>query len=319
MTDDASFTAKQTASQIAVTAVSAPAPLADEAALLQQGLFSRRKVFRLTRHVVDFFLLASLFVVAYTAVWEYSTRRYLKGFADAVIPESVSPEQKIQAILDWMSSPAAQLTPVFVGNPSDRDPIDTLNYQALLQVCGTATNAFINLADSAGLRARRLLLLDANGRAKHVDAEVLLDGRWIVVDPAFRVILRGPDGNTLTRDQLANPAAFAAATRNVPKYDRDYSFEDTAHVRIARARFIGAPLSKTLHFLLPTWDDSTTISLIMERESLAATIIAIAIALFLCLARILLRWYGERYLRMRSARIRQQLRRAYQAFLSSAS
>ena len=97
---------------------------------------------------------------------------------------------------------------------SDRNPIDTLNFQALLQVCGTATNAFENLAVSGGLRARRLLLLDSSLRTKHVDAEVLVNGRWMVVDPAFRVILRSPDGQALTRYELAIPAAFSAATRN---------------------------------------------------------------------------------------------------------
>src|SRR5215470_1147768 len=62
--------------------------------------------------------------------------------------ETAPVEEKIQSILSWMSSPAAQLTPVFVGEPSDRNPIDTLNFQAPLQLCGTATNAFENLAVS---------------------------------------------------------------------------------------------------------------------------------------------------------------------------
>src|SRR5215469_16931195 len=82
--------------------------------------------------------------------------------------------------------------------------LEGIFFQALLQVCGTATNAFENLAVSGGLAARRLLLLDSSSRTKHVDAEVLVNGRWIVVDPAFRVILRSPDGQTLTRDELMN-------------------------------------------------------------------------------------------------------------------
>jgi hypothetical protein len=49
-------------------------------------------------------------------------------------------------------------------------------------VCGTATNAFINLADSGRLPARRILLLNSDQGAKHVDAEVLVKGRWIVLD-----------------------------------------------------------------------------------------------------------------------------------------
>jgi len=102
------------------------------------------------------------------------------------------------------------------------------------------------------------------------------------------------DDKTLTRDQLANPAVFAAATRNIPKYDPNYTFENTAHVRMARVKLIGVPLRKALHFLLSSWEDSPTISLIMERESLAAMIVAITIALFLAVVRISLRWYGEK-------------------------
>ena len=71
-----------------------------------------------------------------------------------------------------------------------RDPEDTLNYSGLLHVCGSATNAFVNLADSSGLRARRLLLLSPRGTASHVVAEVSLDGRWVVVDPVFGTLLK---------------------------------------------------------------------------------------------------------------------------------
>ena len=31
-----------------------------------------------------------------------------------------------------------------------RNPEDTLNYRQFLEVCGTATNAFVNLAESSG-------------------------------------------------------------------------------------------------------------------------------------------------------------------------
>jgi len=51
----------------------------------------------------------------------------------------------------------------------------TPNYDSLLRVCGTATHAFINLTNSAGLLSRRILLLNSNPRTKHADAEVLVD------------------------------------------------------------------------------------------------------------------------------------------------
>jgi hypothetical protein len=185
-------------------------------------------------------------------------------------------------------------------------------------VCGTATNAFINLAASGGLPARRILLLNANQGAKHVDAEVLVNGRWIVVDPGFRTILRTRDGSTLTKDQLASPAVFLAVTQNIPRYDPDYSFERTTHVRTARLGLMGTPVQKILDSLLPQWQDSVAISLLMERESLASVVAMIMILLLLTLVRASLRYYGENRLRVYPLHVREQLRRAYQAFLSTA-
>jgi len=44
------------------------------------------------------------------------------------------------------------------GGMAARNPEDTLNIQQLLEVCGAASNAFVNLAQSTGLHARRLVL-----------------------------------------------------------------------------------------------------------------------------------------------------------------
>jgi hypothetical protein len=151
-----------------------------------------------------------------------------------------------------------------------------------------------------------------------VDAEVLVKGRWIVVDPGFRTILRTRDGNTLTRDQLASPAVFLAATQNIPRYDPSYSFERTTHVRTARLGLMGTPVQKILDSLLPQWQDSVAISLLMERESLASVVAMITIVLLLTLVRVFLRWYGESRLGVCPVHVREQLRRAYQAFFSTA-
>ena len=156
-------------------------------------------------------------------------------------------------------------------------------------------------------------------RTKHVDAEVWVNGRWIVVDPAFRTILRGPDGSPLTRDQLAVPSIFAAATKKIPKYDPNYSFERTAHVRMSRLGFIGSPAQELLSFLLPGWEGFATTSLLMERESLAAMVAALGLVLLFSLTRFGLRWYGEKRLRLYPARIRHRFRRACQAFLTTAN
>jgi hypothetical protein len=275
-------------------------------------------IFRATWYVSNVLFLLSIFLAAYSTAWEYSTRRYLKGFSDAVIPESSSDQEKVEAILNWMAhGPARQKGGPDLSSP-DRNPTDTLNYTSLLQVCGSATNAFINLADSAGLPARRLLLLDSHRMTNHVLTEVLIDGRWIVVDPAFRTALRGADGRLLTREELVDPAVWAAATREIKGYSPEYTFDRTAHVRMARIHFLGTPLRNVLDRYIPGWEDSTVVTLLLERESLAMSVFALTLVAFLTLLRVVLRWYGESRLGFQSVRIRRQLRQACQAFVDVA-
>src|SRR3984885_15162295 len=216
-------------------------------------------LFRAVWYAGNVLLILAILLAAYSAVWEYSTRKYLKGFSDAVVPFSSSDEAKADAILRWMSDgPSRQIAGPDASSP-DRDPADTLNYASLLRVCGSATNAFINLGDSAGLVVRRLLLLDSRRLTKHVVAEILIDGRWIVVDPAFRTVMRGTDGGLLTSEQLSNPAVLSAATSGIKGYDPTDTYESTGHVRISRLGFAGLPLRGVLDHLLPGWEDSTAI------------------------------------------------------------
>ncbi len=279
---------------------------------------NRHRLFRAVWYAGNILLIFALLLAAYSVVWEYSTRRYLKGFSDAVVPESSPAVEKVEAILNWMSrGPARQHSSEIVSGP-DRDPTDTLNYASLLRVCGSATNAFINLADSAGLTARRLLLLNSQRVTAHVVAEVLIDGRWIVVDPAFRLIPRGSDGRLLSREDLMDPAILSAATHGVPGYSPAYTFDRAVHIRVSRLRYVGLPLRMALDRFIPGWEDSAAASLLLERESLATMVLALAAVFLLAILRVALRWYGERRLGIRPVRIRQQVRRAFYAFMDTA-
>jgi len=276
----------------------------------------RHPVYHTVWYVVNSLLLIAIFLAIYSTVWEYSTRRYLKGFSDAIVPATSPPDEKVEAIVHWIAQGPARLK----GDPSgiaaqNRNPTDTLNYEALLKVCGTATNAFINLVDSGGLAARRLLLLDSRQMTKHVTAEVLVDGRWIVVDPAYRTVLRGPGGKPLTRDELMNPETFAAATRNIPRYDPTYTYDRVAHIHLSRLRLIGPPLGTLLDRAIPGWEGSTITTLLLERQSFAAVLLATLLATFLALLRFGMRVYGEKRLGIQRRRIRKQLVRAFDTFL----
>jgi hypothetical protein len=269
--------------------------------------------------VVNGMLILAVLFAFYSAAWEYSTRRYLTGFSDAIVPETSPGDEKVEAILNWMAHGPARQAAGGIVFEQDRDPTDTLNYDALLQVCGSATNAFINLADTGGMKVRRLLLLDSHQLTKHVVAEVLVNGRWIIVDPAYRTVMRGTDGKPLTRQDLQDPAVWTEATRNIRGYGPDYTFENTVHIRIARFRFLGLASRKILDRVIPGWDDSATMTLLVERESFAAMVVSVLLLLLLILLRTSIRWYGENRLGVHSTRLREQLRRAYGAFLNTAT
>jgi hypothetical protein len=159
-------------------------------------------VLRVCWFAINVLPVLSLGAVLYSAVWEFSTQSYLKGFSDAIILSSESPELKVEAILAWMAHGPTRRTTGDTNPLAQRDPEDTLNVEQLLQVCGTATNAFVNLDQSSGLRARRLLLLAENRTSKHVVVEALIDGRWVIVDPSYRTLFRLPNGTLVTRGEL---------------------------------------------------------------------------------------------------------------------
>jgi hypothetical protein len=292
--------------------------IAPEAAGHAVSPVNRHTFFMAAWYALNILLIVSVLMAAYCIAWEYSTRIYLKGFSDAVIPASLSPEAKIEAILNWMAHGPARQQNSSISPSEERDPTDTLNYASLLHVCGTATNAFINLADSGGLEARRLLLLDPHRSTKHVVAEVFVEGRWIVVDPLYRTILRSADGELLSREDLADPTVFSAATARIPGYNPSYTFEHTAHVHLSRLQFIGHSLRQVLDHSVPGWEDSAMVSLLLERESFAAMVLSIILVMFLGLSRASLRWYAETRLGLRPKRFIQSMQRAGHAFLGAA-
>lgn len=279
----------------------------------------RGRIFWAVWRLCSLLLVASILLLAYSAAREFSTRGYLKGFSDAIIPAGSAPMDKVQAILNWMSKGPTRKAAGPSGAAPDRDPADTLNYASLLDVCGTATNAFVNLADTAGVPARRLLLLDANRSTVHVVAEVLIDGRWIIVDPAFRFIPRGSDGNPLTRTQLADPNILLGATRGIPGYSPEYTYKNTVHVRLARIPYIGSALRRTLHAVVPGWSDSSTASLLLERSSLALLALSIVLVAFFAAVRLGLRWYGASFLSLHPPHMHRRLAEACTAFFNLAA
>lgn len=267
--------------------------------------------------VVNMLLVVSLVAVFYSVGWEFSTRSYLKGFSDAIIPASANPEEKIEAILQWMDHGPVRRDSSDPGGLAGRNPEETLNYHSLLVVCGTATNAFVNLAQSTGLRARRLLLLNQSGTSNHVVAEVLVGDHWVVVDPSYRFILRLPDGRFPNRTELKDPAIFHAATQSIPDYPNSYTYENAVHVRLARIPLIGRYLRGIFNFIWPPWEEAVNWTLLVERESFAMLVASIFLLCFALAVRTLLGWYCRNMLGIDRERLRDQILRAGHAMAGS--
>jgi hypothetical protein len=262
---------------------------------------------RASWYAANILLAVSLALVVFSIGWEFSMRSYLKGFSDAIIPYSDTPEQKVAAILTWMQHGPERRGMTDPETLDARNPEDTLNYHQLLEVCGTATNAFVNLAQSSGLHARRLLLLGEDGRGKHVVVEVLLDNLWIVVDPAFHTILRAPNGRFVTRAELLDSETFRAVTHGIPGYPSTYTYERTAHIRLSRIPFFGRYLRRVLTFIWPSWEESINWTLLLERESFAVMTLSILLFCFALTVRLFLSWYCSRMLGIVRPRLRDQL------------
>ena len=267
----------------------------------------RHPVYRVLWVICNSLLSLVVAIFISSAIWEYSTEQYLKGFSDAVVPHEVTPQQKVESILTWMAHGPARESAQDAGELLARDPRNTLNYKKLLQVCGGATNAFLNLSVSSGLRARRLLLLDSHGLTNHVVAEVWLDNRWIIVDPAFRVILRDNSGRMLTREDLENRKIFHQATDAIPDYLPVYGYSLTAHARISRLPLVGNSLHSTLDSMWPHWEEFLNWTLLLERDSLAALVCSFIALVFLVLTRLFLGHYGEKKLGVARVRLRKQV------------
>lgn len=278
----------------------------------------RHRTFRVIWWCSNVLLAAAFVAMLYSCVREYSVRRYLDGFSDAIAPSILPAEPKVQAILDWMRIEPSRAVAANPGALSQRDPYVTLNYQQLLRVCGTATNAFLNLAREDDLLVRRLLLLAPDGNTKHVVAEVLIDRRWIVVDPSHHMFMRDTQGRLLTRQDLQNSAIFKQAVSSIPSYPPEYNYEHSAHVRLERVPlFAVLHLRRVLDAIYPGWDEAVDWSLLLERESFFYLVLCGAAALFFLLLRAVLAWYADRRLKIPRFHLRAKTVRAGAAFFST--
>ena len=254
-------------------------------------MFPRKKL-RLLRNTSTVLFLLGLLLLADGVVKTYSSRRYLKGFADAIVPLDGSAEEKTRALLGWFRHTPSRSDTIVQGASDLRDPVNIVQNEHLLKICGSASNAFLNLADAGGLTTRRLLLLAPSGGTAHVVVEVKWDDRWVVVDPQHAAVFTDATGRPLTRDELHDPAVFQHAISRIPGYSPSYTFTHTAHLHLRRIPFLGALLERMLNRFSPGWDNALDWGYVPENPSLWP----ILLSLPLLLLAVLLRFAGRAYM-----------------------
>jgi hypothetical protein len=253
----------------------------------------RQWLFALIRHASSALVIAAFALIVFGLAWNYSTHRYLKGFADAIVPLEGSPQEKTDALLRWLRHEPERINAAVAESDSFRhlDPVYVVQNARLLKICGSATNAFINLADVASLRTRRLLLLAPSGGTMHVVAEVEWGDRWVVVDPVFGRVFKDRSGRALTREELRDPAVFRDAISRIPGYSPTYTFDSTVHLHLRRLGLLGDLLRRALDRVSPGWEEDVDWGYFPENPSLWP----ILFSLPLILLGILIRLIGERY------------------------
>ena len=77
----------------------------------------RKRPFEVAWYFVNAMLIFSIILCAYSFAWEYSTRKYLQGFSEAIIPAGATPIQKIETILSWMTNGPARRARTRMASP----------------------------------------------------------------------------------------------------------------------------------------------------------------------------------------------------------
>src|SRR3984957_20513066 len=67
------------------------------------------RLFHYTWLLVNALLILSVLFALYAVGWEFSTRRYLRGFSDAIVPATAPGDEKVEEILRWMQHGPARL------------------------------------------------------------------------------------------------------------------------------------------------------------------------------------------------------------------
>jgi hypothetical protein len=242
---------------------------------------------------------------------EYSVRKYLSGFSNAVVPEAAASREKVEAVLAWMSNGPPRLEANEILSP--HDPTDSpataggawKRYECFpepVAQCGTGDAAAVAAHTRTDCRAR-----GSRGAAR----------RCIIVDPTYRVMLNDAQGNLLTRKDLHNPATFLEATSQIPKCLPEENYENYAQVRLSSVPLHGFHIREQIDRFFPGGDEYLDWSLLLERRSFLFFFLSVNALVGLLILRVILGVLADRHFRVPRFRLGNKPSRAIAAFFSA--
>jgi hypothetical protein len=248
-----------------------------------------------------------------TGAREYSVRKYLSGFSEAVVPEAAAAREKVEAVLAWMSNGPPRLEANDGKILSPHDPTDSPAtaggvwkrygcFPEPVAQCGTGDAAAVAAHTRTDCRAR-----GSRGAAR----------RWIIVGPTYRVMLNDAQGNPLTRKDLHNPATFLEATSQIPKCLPEDNYEDYVPVRLSSVPLHRFHIREQIDRFFPGWDEYLGCSLLLERRSFLFFFLSVNALVCLLILRVILGVLADRHFRVPRFGLRNKPRRAIAAFFSA--
>jgi hypothetical protein len=264
---------------------------------------------RSERLLLGLALLSALFTL-----WQFALfagdNHFVDGICAAVVRPDQSSEERAMSLFRWVSRyDAAAATPATApetgpARAARSRPFGLVTPRAVAEHrdyfrenCGRKAWLLAVLARRAGLEARELRLCDASHAARHVVAEIRIDGRWSVFDPTAGLDFRRDDGQLATVADMKDPGLLAANARRVPAYDtRRWQFTYPERLHFEKVPLIGGALRPLAARVTGRPAEELAIPWVLEEPRLVAAGSSLILALLLLVAFALRRRHRSRTL-----------------------
>jgi len=144
-----------------------------------------------------------------------------------------------------------------------------------------------------------------------------MGGRWIIRRSNLPRHHERCTGPLFDPERTARSRCVFRGHQGHPYLSPEYTYDQFAHVRLARLPLDGLHLRTLLDRVYPGWDEAADWSLLLERESFFYLVLSAVAAIFFLLVRAILAWYADRLLRIPRFHLREHATRAGAAFFSA--